>query len=105
MPLVIYFGGNSEDVSGMAYHFERFAGYSLLLINYRGYGLSEGQPTQRNPFHDAETISITSVKGKTLIPTALLRWDEVYVLGCRPFSRTCPLKGVILVSPYDALSV
>ncbi|MBN1140542.1 MAG: dienelactone hydrolase family protein [Deltaproteobacteria bacterium] len=52
-PLLIYFGGNAEDVSGMLLEEARFPGISLLLVNYRGYGLSAGKPTQRSLTRDA----------------------------------------------------
>ncbi|NLC71823.1 MAG: alpha/beta hydrolase [Desulfuromonadaceae bacterium] len=52
-PLLIYFGGNAEDVSGMLLEHGHFPGISLLLFNYRGYGLSEGRPSQKNLIGDA----------------------------------------------------
>jgi hypothetical protein len=52
-PLVIYFGGNAEEVSWLVEAAERFAGWSLLLVNYRGYGESEGRPGESALFADA----------------------------------------------------
>jgi hypothetical protein len=104
MPLVIYFGGNSEEVSGMAYHFERFAGYSLLLINYRGYGLSEGQPSQRNLFNDAETIFDNISQRQDIDPNCIIAMGRSLGTGVAVhLAAHRPLKGVILVSPYDSL--
>src|SRR3972149_5968552 len=37
-PLLIYFGGNAEEVSWLVGIADRFAGHSLLLLNYPGYG-------------------------------------------------------------------
>src|SRR5260370_41387219 len=43
-PLVIYFGGNAEEVSWLAEVAEHFVGWWLLRGNFRGYGEGEGKP-------------------------------------------------------------
>src|SRR5882762_8228837 len=55
-PLVIYFGGNAEEVSWLAYLTDNFAGWSLLLVNYRGYGESEGRPGEKELLADALAV-------------------------------------------------
>ena len=46
--LVLYFGGNAEEVSWMLEAARAEApGVSWLLLDYRGYGLSEGAPSQQ----------------------------------------------------------
>ena len=52
-PLLIYFGGNAEEVSGFLYDAARLDGWSVLLTNYRGYGLSQGSPSESALFRDA----------------------------------------------------
>src|SRR6185295_12419570 len=39
-PLVMYFGGNAEEVSWMLDELPRHEGASWLLVDYRGYGAS-----------------------------------------------------------------
>ena len=43
-PLIIYFGGNGEEVSHFAWDVEQLPGWAMVFFNYRGYGLSEGKP-------------------------------------------------------------
>jgi fermentation-respiration switch protein FrsA (DUF1100 family) len=44
-PLVIYFGGNAEEVTYFAAMANEYYGTrALLLVNYRSYGNSEGKP-------------------------------------------------------------
>ncbi|HLX24109.1 MAG TPA: alpha/beta hydrolase [Usitatibacter sp.] len=44
-PLVIYFGGNAEEVTSFApMANEYYANRALLLVNYRAYGASAGKP-------------------------------------------------------------
>ena len=52
-PALVYFGGNAEEVSGLALDAEAIPGVSLLFVNYRGYGLSEGRPGETTLFADA----------------------------------------------------
>ncbi len=55
-PLLIYFGGNAEEVSWLASTAGQYAGWSLLMFNYRGYGRSEGKPGEAELFADALQI-------------------------------------------------
>jgi dipeptidyl aminopeptidase/acylaminoacyl peptidase len=40
-PLVVYFGGNAEETSWIVGESQRLGGWSVLAVNYRGYGRSE----------------------------------------------------------------
>ena len=44
LPLFVYFGGNAEDVSYNLRDIHRLQGWAVLLMSYRGYGLSHGRP-------------------------------------------------------------
>ena len=53
-PLVVYFGGNAEEVT--AYAAEAATTYgerAVLLVNYRGYGESQGRPGEKAMVADA----------------------------------------------------
>ena len=53
-PLVIYFGGNAEEVTSFAPAAAATYGpRALLLVNYRGYGASGGQPSEKALVSDA----------------------------------------------------
>src|SRR5258708_35575996 len=53
-PLVIYFGGNAEEVSWMLDELpRRDSGASWLLVDYRGYGSSGGTPSEPSLESDA----------------------------------------------------
>ena len=104
-PTVIYFGGNAEEVSHTLAdpHWPRE--WSIVAVNYRGYGTSEGKPGERDLTSDALTIydavaARDSIDGKRIVVfgrslgTAL----AAHVAAERP------VAGVILVSPYDSLA-
>ena len=53
---LLFFHGNAENIGGcldLAAH-TRPAGYNLLLIDYRGYGQSDGQPSESGLYRDGE---------------------------------------------------
>ena len=68
-PLMIYFGGNAEEVSWMIGEASRYLkGWSLLLMNYRGYGLSGGRPGEKALLSDAELIYDAFVQNSEIDP-------------------------------------
>ncbi len=98
-PLVLYFGGNAEDVSWMLDHAaRRTPGVGWLLVDYRGYGSSGGSPSERMLVDDA------------------LRWYDrfaakrTYVFGrslgsgvAVQLAAARPIAGAVLVAPFDSL--
>ena len=56
-PLVIYFGGNAEDVTANAPTVdETYGARAALLVNYRGYGRSTGRPSESALVADAVAL-------------------------------------------------
>lgn len=51
---LLYSHGNAEDIGQNRFVFERFVnqGFSVLAYDYRGYGLSEGRPSEKNAYED-----------------------------------------------------
>jgi pimeloyl-ACP methyl ester carboxylesterase len=99
---VIYFGGNSELITHRSAYFESvFADYSVYLVNYRGYGSSQGNPSESALFSDALAIydqirphhrSITAY-GRSLGSGV-----AVYLAASRPLDK------LILLTPYDSIA-
>ena len=103
-PLLIYFGGNAEEVSWLADVAARFAGWSLLIVNYRGYGESEGSPGEDALLRDAVSVYDHAARRPGVDPGRIVAMGRslgsgvaVHLAGERV------LRGLILVSPYDSL--
>lgn len=101
-PILIYFGGNAEEVSWLASTAGQYAGWSLLMLNYRGYGRSEGKPGEAKLFADALQIYDYALRRAAGARVAVMGRSlgsgvAVYLASQRP------LAGVILVSPYDSI--
>jgi pimeloyl-ACP methyl ester carboxylesterase len=97
----IYFGGNAESVAGSAAAFARAApDRTWVFVNYRGYGGSTGEPSE-----------------KALVADALAVWDwaraehsEIAVVGrslgsgvAVQLAAARPVSRLVLVTPFDSL--
>lgn len=60
-PLLVYYGGNSMDIATLLPYLTQFP-CACLLVNYRGYGLSTGNPTEKHLVNDAIQILDQIVK-------------------------------------------
>ena len=104
IPLVIYFGGNAEDVSGMIESSGSFAGYALLLVNYRGYGPSTGKPGESALFSDALAWFDLVAARADIDPQTIVAMGRSLGTGVAVhLAASRKVKGVVLVSPYDSV--
>ena len=109
-PLVIYFGGNAEEVSWMLDRIgesERgeTPGVGWLLVDYRGYGLSEGFPGEKTLVADAlqwfdHALTLPAVDAKRIYAFGRSLGSGVAVA----LAAERPLAGLILSTPYDSLA-
>lgn len=56
--IVLYFHGNADNLKRWGQYTTDFTsrGYDVLAIDYRGYGKSKGQPSEKALYQDAENI-------------------------------------------------
>ena len=105
LKLLFYYGGNAEEVSHLIDESGKFGDRSLVLVNYRGYGRSEGKPGEDALKRDAMEIFDEIRKRPDVDPTDVVLMGRslgtgiaVYVAAHRPHA------GVILISPYDSMT-
>lgn len=103
-PLVVYFGGNGEEVSWLVTEAARLHPWAVLLVNYRGYGLSDGRPSESALYKDAVALydwvnarSDIDARRIVVVGRSLGTGVATYLASQRAVS------GVVLVSPYDNL--
>ena len=55
-PILVYFHGNSFDIGERAYRIKRYndAGFSTLIVAWRGFSGNEGNPTEKNLYLDGK---------------------------------------------------
>lgn len=56
--LILYFHGNADNLSRWGNYASDFTklGYDVLMMDYRGYGKSEGAPTEQLLYQDAQEL-------------------------------------------------
>lgn len=97
--LLLYFGGNADDATTILKYLDSQLDTQVVAFNYRGYGLSSGQPTQERLFGDALAIYDAYAKGKEVIVMgrSLGTGIAVYLASMRP------VEHVILITPFDSI--
>lgn len=103
-PLILYFGGNAEDVSSMIDDAHSQApGVTWLLVSYRGYGASEGSPSAASIAADA--LQWHDYAARELKPRQIFAFGRSLGSGAAvQLAAERPLSGVILVTPFDSLA-
>lgn len=99
---LVYFGGNSEDVSSSLPGLSRvFPDHALYLLHYPGYGGAPGRPSEAALVADALALFDQVVARHprvTVIGRSLGSGVAVQVASARPVER------LVLVAPYDSLA-
>ena len=110
-PLLIHFSGNSGESSwSMLLHQEKLlplgdgADMSLLFVNYRGFGESDGEPSQQAMTADALAI-YDQIRERLGVPP-----DRIFPVGRSLGSHMAahiaahrPVGGLVLVTPFDSV--
>ncbi len=103
-PILLYFGGNAEEVSGNLGDNPLLQEASWVLVNYRGYGLSAGKPSAKSLKADALEIYDQVAKLPGVEPGRIFLFGRSLgaALALEVASHR-PAAGLILVTPWDSL--
>jgi uncharacterized protein len=103
-PLLIYFGGNATEATVFLSFIDHFPQHAIATFNYRGYGLSEGSPSEEMIFQDALYLYDLFIKNPNIDP------NRIYVMGrslgtgvATYLASQRSVKGTILISPYESI--
>ena len=97
---ILYFGGNGDTVALSAFAFDRFfPDHTVYLVNYRGYGGSSGEPSEKAIYSDALTV-FDKIRTKhsdiIVLGRSLGSGVATYVATKREFEK------LVLITPYDS---
>lgn len=106
MPLLLYFHGNADNLRVRAPKLAAFAeqGFGFLIISYRGFGKSEGSPSETGLYLDAEA-AFSYVRDTLHLPTEkIVLYGESLGTGIAVEMATRhKVGGVILEAPYTSV--
>lgn len=102
-PLVIVYGGVRRELSEFVRLAQAPGEWGWLMVNYRGFGLSQGAPTERNVIEDAKRIydwaaARPDVDSRNIV--VLGRSLGSYVAVAVAAARRA--RAAILATPFDS---
>ena len=100
-PVLVFFGGNATDTSSLVSNFSQLP-YTTILTNYRGFGDSDGSPSEAVILADASKI-VAWVKSKfPMRPLVMVG----HSLGSAVATLTSvqATDGLIVLSPFRSLA-
>jgi uncharacterized protein len=103
-PLVIYFGGNAEEVTSYApLAAANYGPRAVLYVNYRGYGHSGGRPGEAALVSDGADIFDWAARRADIDPARIALHGRSLGTGVVvQVAATRPAKCVVLTSPFDS---
>jgi fermentation-respiration switch protein FrsA (DUF1100 family) len=105
MPVVLYFQGNGGGLDLRAERFRKLTadGTGLVALNYRGYGGSEGRPTEAGIILDAKAAY--DFAAERYGANRIVLWGESLGTGVAvALAAEKPVARVILESPYTSIA-
>ena len=105
---LLWFHGNGGNISNRADNIaglNRRLGVSILIIDYRGYGLSEGSPNEEGTYLDAEAAVAHALSRPDVDPERMVLFGRS--LGCAVAAEMAlrhDVYAVVLESPFTSIS-
>lgn len=101
--VILYFGGNAEDVLYTAGTLPLLGARRMLVVNYRGYGTSKGRPGQSELYEDGLAIYDYAASSG-------VRADHIVVMGrslgsgvASMLAGSREVRAAVLITPFDSL--
>ncbi|MCK4738831.1 MAG: alpha/beta hydrolase [Deltaproteobacteria bacterium] len=104
VPLIIYFGGNSEEITWFTSISKNFEGFAVATLNYRGFGKSTGKAGESEFFRDSEFIYDTFSKLPEIDATKIIIMGRsIGTCVAVHLSANRKILGTVLLSPLDSM--
>src|SRR5262245_25802361 len=105
---LLFFHGNAENIGGCLdlAMLSRPAGYDLLLIDYRGYGESTGQPTEAGLYQDGRAAMAYLISRRRPDASRIVVWGRSIGAAVAvevAAADSAGAAGVILESPFTSI--
>ncbi len=104
-PTIVYYGGNGEELSSRIDALRALGDFHLLLVNYRGYGSSEGRPAEAALKADAAFILRSMQRNDQLALQRTIIVGRSLGSGIATYiADEFDVSALVLVSPYDSIA-
>ena len=102
--VTLYLHGNAGNVTHRYPQIREItaAGSSILMLDYRGYGKSEGWPTERGLYTDAETAYQYLLKTGYRPEQIILHGESIGTAVAVHVASQNPCAGVVLEAPFTS---
>ena len=104
-PVIVFFHGNGGTLPGRIQRYQAFIneGYGLFVLSYRGYGHSEGSPTEAGIFNDARA-SMAWVNQHYPRHRIILYGESLGTGVAVEMASEQQVSSVVLQSPYTSVA-
>jgi uncharacterized protein len=102
--VILYFGGNAEDVLRTAETMPKLNARRMLVTNYRGYGASTGKPGQRALYEDGLAIYEYALNSGMQAHQIVLVGRSLGSGVASMLAGKRDVRAVVLITPYDSIS-
>ncbi len=102
LPLILYFGGNAEEVSHLADYKKYFPNTVMVMVNYRGFGLSKGMISEKTMFDDALDVYDQMTSNPHIDAGKIIVIGRSIGTGVATYlSSQRKTAATILITPYE----
>jgi len=103
---ILYSHGNAEDLGRIRQRLEhlRTLGVSVFAYDYRGYGTSQGSPSEQNAYQDIEAAYRYLTETLGISPSQIILYGRSLGSGTSvEIASREPIAGLILESPFTSI--
>ncbi len=100
---ILYIHGNAEDLGNIEPVLQQLQdiGFSVFAYDYRGYGTSQGKPSERNAYRDVETAYNYLTQQLGVPPQRIIAFGRSVGAGSAvDLAARKPLAGLIVESAF-----
>lgn len=107
-PTVIYFHGNAGNLANRTGIYSALVqkGFGVIALSYRGYGKSEGAPSEQGLYDDARAaIAYATTRQKNIPLSQIILYGESLGSGVAvQMANEYKIGGIVLQSPYTSVA-
>lgn len=105
-PVIVYFHGNAGNIGRRAGEFRAFKeeGFGVLAVSYRGFGTSEGKPSQKGLYEDARAALNFIKKEHGGLENVVLYGESLGTGIATQMASEFEVKALVLEAPYTSIA-